>query len=150
MKINITKDKARFIVNEDKRKVVCIIDKTSHLFVEYARNNLKILPDCDMSWGGIKSRLYPRLIMPKRFVGVATCDPNDDFSVESGKLIAFSKAKDKIQTSFFKRANLYINTLDNWLQDAVEAINNYGEKLEINTKRRHEKITELIGEPEEK
>ena len=88
--------------------------------------------------------------MPRRFVGIATCDPNDEFSVEAGKLIAFSKAKDKVQTSFFKRADLYVNTLDNWLQDAVEAINNYGKKLTENTKRRHQKIAELIGEPEEK
>ena len=39
MKINITKDKAQFIVNEDARKVVCIIDHTSHLFIDYADKN---------------------------------------------------------------------------------------------------------------
>lgn len=150
MKINVTKDKARFIVNEDARKVVCIIDHTRDLFLNYANQNLRIMPNCDAFWGGRSSKLYPKLEMPMRFVGIATCDPNDEFSVEAGKLIAFSKAKDKIQTSFFKRANLYVNTIDNWLQDAVEAINSYGAKLEVNTKRRHQKITELIGEPEEK
>ena len=150
MKINITKDKARFIVNEDARKVVCIIDNTRNLFLDYANKNLRIMPDCDAPWGGNASRLYPKLHMPRRFVGIATCDPNDEFSIEAGKLIAFSKAKDKVQTSFFKRADLYVNTLDNWLQDAVEAINNYGKKLTENTKRRHQKIAELIGEPEEK
>lgn len=51
MKINITKDKARFIVNEDARKVVCIIDHTSNLFLSYADQNLKIVPDCDHVWG---------------------------------------------------------------------------------------------------
>lgn len=150
MKINITKDKAQFIVNEDARKVVCIIDHTSHLFLHYAEKNLKILPDCDALWGGNGSRLYPKLKMPNKFVGIASCNPEDEFSVETGKLIAFTRAKDKIQNSFFKRANLYINTIDDWLNQAMDAINSYGEKLEINTKRRHKKIASLIGEPEEK
>ena len=152
MKINITKDKAQFIVNEDARKVVCIIDHTSHLFLEYANKNLKIRPDCDngMIWDIKHSRLYPKLKMPNKFVGIASCNPEDEFSVETGKLIAFTRAKDKIQNSFFKRANLYINTIDSWLNQAMDSINNYGKKLEINTERRHKKIASLIGEPEEK
>ena len=149
MKINITKDKAQFIVNEDTRKVECIIDHTRNLFLDYARNNLRILPDCDALWGGRSSKLYPKLEMPDKFVGIATCDSNDDFSIETGKLIAFSRAKDKIHNSFFKRANTYINTLDDWLNQAAESINRYGQKIEINTERRHQKIVDLIGEPEE-
>ena len=148
MKINITKDKARFIVNEDARKVVCIIDHTSNLFLSYADQNLKIVPDCDHVWGGESSRLYPKLKMPNKFIGIASCNPEDEFSVETGKLIAFSRAKDKIHTSFFKRANIYVNTIDGWLSDAVESINNYGAKIELNTKRRHDKINAIVGEPD--
>lgn len=149
MKINITKDKARFIVNEDARKVVCIIDHTSDLFISYADRNLKIVPDCDHVWGE-SSRLYPKLKMPNKFIGIASCNPEDEFSVETGKLIAFSRAKDKIHNSFFKRANTYINTLDDWLNQAAESINRYGDKIGINTERRHQKIIDLIGQPEEK
>ena len=148
MKINITKDKARFIVNEDARKVVCIIDHTSNLFLSYADQNLKIVPDCDHVWGGESSRLYPKLKMPNKFIGIASCNPEDEFSVETGKLIAFSRAKDKIHNSFFKRANIYVNTIDGWLSDAVESINNYGAKIELNTKRRHDKINAIVGEPD--
>lgn len=152
MKINITKDKARFIVNEDARKVVCIIDHTSNLFIDYADKNLKIRPDCDngMIWDSKRSRLYSKLKMPNKFVGIASCNPEDEFSIETGKLIAFSRAKDKIHNSFFKRANTYINTLDDWLNQAAESINRYGDKIGINTNRRHLKIIELIGAPEEK
>lgn len=147
MKINITKKNARFIVNEEKRKVVCIIDNTANLFLKYAEKNLRIKPDCDVPWGD--SKLYPRLKMPKRFIGMATCSANDNFDVETGKLIAFSRAKDKINNSFFKRANLYINTIDDWLAEAVVSINQYGSKLEINTERRHERINELINKETE-
>lgn len=149
MKINISKDNARFIVNEDARKVVCIIDHTRDLFLDYANKNLRILPDCDALWGSRHgSRLYPKLKMPDKFIGIATCSPDDEFSVENGKLIAFSRAKDKIHTSFFKRANTYVNTIDNWLSDAVESINSYGAKVEANTKRRHNKIAAIVGEPD--
>lgn len=146
MKINITKNDARFIVNEKKGKVVCIIDNTRDLFLHYAEDNFRIRPDCDGEWSE-DSCLFPKLIMPNRYVGVATCNPEDTFSVETGKLIAFSNAKDKIHKSFFKRANTYVNTLDNWLTQAVDSINRYGEKIEFNTQRRHDKITELVGEP---
>ena len=147
MKINITKNDARFIVDEKKGKVVCIIDGTRDLFLHYAEDNFRIRPDCDDGWIS-ESKLYPKLIMPNRYVGVATCNPEDTFSVETGKLIAFSHAKDKIHKSFFKRANTYVNTLDNWLTEAVDSINRYGEKIEVNTRRRHDKITELVGEPD--
>ena len=146
MKINITKNKARFVVNEEARKVVCIIEHTSYLFIDYADKNLKIKPDCDNIWGGKSSRLYPKLMMPNKFVGIASCNPEDEFSVETGKLIAFSRAKDKIHNSFFKRANTYVNTIDGWLTDAVESINSYGAKIELNTKRRHDKIASIVGE----
>ena len=145
MKINITSDKARFIVNEEKRKVVCIFENTDNMFIDYANKNLQIKPIQGIFYG---RNFYNQLRMPNRFVGVATCSPDDEFSVENGKLIAFSRAKDKVQKSFFKRANLYVNTLDKWLNESIDCINRYGSKLETNTERRHAKITELIGEPE--
>ena len=152
MKINLTKENARYIVNEEKGKVICIFQNTGRMFIDYADKNLRIKPDCD-NIGGIwntchKSSLYPKLKMPNKFIGVATCDANDTFSIETGKLIAYNKAKNKIQRSFFKRANLYINTIDKWLNEAMDNINRYGEKLETNTARRHDKIVGLVGEPE--
>ena len=148
MKINLTKEDAHFIVNEERGVVICIFEDTSNLFLHYAENNLRIATDCDSSCGTLfNSALWPKLKMPNYFVGIATCNPEDKFSIETGKLIAFSKAKDKIHKSFFKRANTYVNTIDNWLNQAIDSINHYGEKIEINTARRHTKIAELVGNP---
>jgi hypothetical protein len=148
MKINIRKDMARFIVNEEKGKVICILEDTEDLFLVFAEQNLPLSPVCD-TLDMTDSELYKYLLMPKRFVGIATCDPEDEFSVETGKLIAFSNAKDNLQNSFFKRANFYVNTIDTWLNKAVENINGYGAKIAKNTLRRHNKIAEILGEKEE-
>lgn len=148
MKINIRKDMARFIVNEEKRKVICILEDTEDLFLVFAEQNLPLSPVCD-TLDMTDSKLYKYLLMPKRFVGIATCDPEDEFSVETGKLIAFSNAKDNLQNSFFKRADFYVNTIDTWLNKAVENINGYGAKITKNTLRRHNKIAEILGEKEE-
>ena len=48
--------------------------------------------------------------------------------------------------SFFKRANTYINTLDNWVNEAANTLNALGEKLTINKEKRHNHIKELVGE----
>lgn len=150
MKINITKDMARFIVNEKGRKVICIFEGTSDLFLEYVRNNLKISPTCDATYPLLyTSKLRDKLYMPNKFVGIASCNPEDEFSVEKGKLLAYSRAKDKIHTSFFKRANTYVNEIDNMLADAEDTLNRYGSKIEANTRRRHAKIEEMIGLPED-
>ena len=146
MKINITKDMARFIVNEKGRKVICIFEGTNELFLEYARNNLKINPTCDATYPLLNtSKLHDKLYMPNKFVGTASCHPDDEFSVEKGKLLAYSRAKDKIHISFFKRANTYVNEIDNMLVDAVDTLNRYGSRIDANTKRRHAKIKEMIG-----
>ncbi len=144
MNLNITKNQAKFIVNEEARKVICIFEGTSDMFINYIDQNSKISPTCDSLWG--YGELYPKLTMPNKFIGIASCDPEDEFSIETGKMIAYSRAKDKIHKSFFKRANTYINTIDDWLTEAVVNINQYGDKIERNTARRHEKISTLLGE----
>ena len=144
MKINVTKDMARFIINSDKRKVVCILNNTAPMFLFYAQENLPITTFCDTG-NEETSRLYNRLLMPNKFVGIATCSTDDEFDVEKGKLVAFSRAKDKLHASFFKRANLYINSIDAMLNRSIDSINRYGEKLEANSERRHNKIESVIG-----
>ena len=147
MKINLTRDMGTYYVDEKKGKVVCVFEETAPMFIYYAEQNLRIKPSCD-SENVEQSRLYQKLLMPNRFTGIATCNPKDEFSVEHGKLIAFSKAKDKIQRSFFKRADLYVRSIDDWLADAVDSINKYGEKLEKNTEKRHKRISDIVGEKE--
>lgn len=147
-KFNIHPEDCRFIVNEEKRKVICLIENTDALFVDFADNNFDIPYDCMTLFGSrrpSKKNFYKKLYMPKRFWGIATCAEDDEWDVEKGKLLAFSKAKDKLNQSFFKRADLYISTFDRSLNDAVVILNNLGAKLTASSKHRHEKIDKLIG-----
>ena len=148
-KLNIHPEDCRFIVNEEKRKVICLIENTDTLFTDFADNNFDIPYDCMTLFcnrNSSKQKFAKKLYMPKRFWGIATCAEDDEWDVEKGKFLAFSRAKNKLNNSFFKRANLYVNTFDKSLNDAVLILNNLGEKLTANADRRSERIKELFGE----
>ena len=150
-KFNVKPSDCRYIVNEEKRTIVCLIENTERMFTRFADNNFDIPWDCrSFIWGKnistSKQHMLDKLRMPKRFWGIATCSEEDEWDVEKGKFLAFSRAKNKLNNSFFKRANFYINTFDKSLNDAVLILNNLGEKLTANADRRNERIKELFGE----
>lgn len=144
-KFNIRPEDCEYIVKEDERKVICILNDTKHLFTKFTAYNLPLPLDGVWNSGRPLSKLYNQLLMPTRFIGVATCSLNDEWDEDTGKLVAFSRCKDKVNKSFFKRANLLINTYDQWLDDAETTLNELGYKLSVNTERRHEYIKSLLG-----
>ena len=151
-KFNVRPSDCRYIVNKEKRTIVCLIEHTEYMFTDFAEANFDIPYDCLVRWRDGKPSRYQfhkKLYMPKRFWGIATCAEDDEWDVEKGKFLAFSRAKDKLNKSFFKRANFYINTFDKSIDRAVEILNNLGDKLTTNTERRHLRLTELFGENED-
>lgn len=151
MKFNITQDDATFIYQDgnekDKRKkVICIINHTGNLFHEFVEQNLPLscVPDSPNMFSD--SRIWHETYMPDKFVGVAICSEDDEYNPEIGRMIAFSRAKDNLHKSFFKRATIYINTIDALLGESLDIINAYGEKLSVNSARRHSYIKSLLGE----
>ena len=94
----------RFYVNKEERTIVCVIPNTNDMFLDFIDMhmdfpNLEITP-----WGKLRKHT---LNMPYSFMGKAVCAPEDEWDEEVGRMIAFSKAKDKCYKSFFK-AYLYI------------------------------------------
>ena len=139
MKINVkpTSENVRFIIQPERRKVICIISNTKHYlgdFVDLWGNNWCV------PW-----KVEDILRMPDRFVGVATCDENDEWDEEIGKSIAFSRAKYKLHNSFFKRANTFVNECDRTLTKLITSLNDYGEQLSANAEKREKWITEKVG-----
>lgn len=146
-KLNIKKENCRFIVNEEKRTVVCIIEYTRALLYHFIEPN---------SWtsrvrvGSItfepESKLSFDLMLPDKFIGKAVCSKDDKWDPEVGKLIAFDRAKNKLHNAFFKRAQLFANEIDKSLSELVTSFNEYGEQLSKSADKRAKKIEELTKE----
>lgn len=148
-KFNVRPSDCRYIVNKEKRTIVCLIEHTECMFTDFAERNFDIPYDCLGGWWNKKTtnnQFYKKLYMPKRFWGIATCAEDDEWDEEKGKFLAFSRAKNKLNNSFFKRAQLYIDTFDKSLNNSILILNNLGNKLTVNADRRQERIKELFGE----
>jgi len=148
----------RFYVDEDARTVICVIppiitnksgdrQNTSDMVFDFIRENFQF-SDIDMYdaisfWN---KNFSNKLIMPRSFIGKAVCAPEDNWDVELGKMIAFSRAKDKCYKSFFKRANKFVQTIDRRLGDMITVFNDFGVKLENKRENLQQRIEEMTAE----
>ena len=133
----------KFYVDENARTVVCVIPNTKNLLIDFVYKHFNY-KDITM-WDGITYAMSKKLSMPRSFSGKAVCAPGDEWDEETGRLIAFSRAKDKCYKSFFKRANYLIQSIDRRLGDMIETFNNFGMKLEEKRESLQNKIDEATG-----
>ena len=139
------KKNIKYSVNPLEKKVVCWIENTQYAFVDFVRENSRLNP----LWYTDEHKLDNKLKMPNKFVGVATCGPDDVWDEETGKLIAYDRMKKNLCRSFFKRANTYVHETDRYLQEICDKLNAYGDKLESNQEHREALIESILGEKEE-
>lgn len=143
MKINIRPKDCRFIVDQEKRKVICIIDNTENKlfdFIDYGFSpwsNCK----CPLDFG---RTVMEKLKMPRRFTGVATCADNDPWNEEVGRAIAYGKAKHKFNVSLFKRGNYLVNYMDEYIGKLARQFDEYGERVSKNENKREEWISDRV------
>ena len=129
---NVIKQKdCNFYVNEEARTVVCVIPHTRNLFTRFADKYFNyrggnLLNSVTHSWNG---GIYDRFVMPNSFSGKAVCAPEDTWDEETGRMIAFAKAKDKAYQCFFRRANAFMNYISEAYEDAVYQLNEFGSRL---------------------
>ena len=141
----VSKEDVIYIVDEKKRKVVAYVEGTKYELVNFISENKGILPD----WFD-HPKLHNKLLLPNKFVGIATCSPDDEWNPEIGKLIAYHRMKTNLSKSFFKHAETYYREMLKKIEDTVDKINDYGKKLSINYERRVNMINEIVGDAEEK
>ena len=96
-------------------------------------------------WMGTQYHLEDKIEMPKSFVGKAVCAEGDEWNEETGRMVAFAKAKDKCYKSFFKRANIFVQTIDARLGDMIETFNDFGLKLDAKRTALQTQIDERTG-----
>ena len=135
----------RFYVDEQARTVVCVIPNTSCMIHDFINDHFR-WDNIDF-WTATNGKFYSKdLRMPHSFTGKAVCAAEDEWNEETGRLIAFSRAKDKCYRSFFKRANKFVQTVDGHLNDMITLFNDFGLKLETKREKLQEKIDERVTE----
>lgn len=139
----VSKEDVIYIVDEKKRKVVAYVEGTKYELINFISENKGILPD----WFDMP-KLHDKLLMPDKFVGIATCSPDDEWNPEIGKLIAYHRMKTNMSKSFFKHAETYYKLMLKKVNETVDLINIYGNKLTANYKRRIETINQTVGNAE--
>lgn len=151
MEINIKMENCKFFVDEEKRTVICVIENTSNLVRSFFNLNW-----WDEDTGPSHRvfitplvKLNRRMILPDRFIGKAVCAPEDEWNEEVGRLIAFDRAKMKLNTSFFKRAQEYVTEIDIALGDMITKVNEYGARLGRGAEKRLEHIKRICPTFEE-
>lgn len=129
----------KFYVNEEAKIVVCVIPTTEWMLNDFINENFDF-PNFDVGESIWNNRASYR--MPKSFMGKAVCSPEDEWDEELGKMLAFSRAKDKCYRSFFKRANALVNTMDRRLNEMITVFNKMGERLEGKREALNQQIEE--------
>ena len=140
----VSKEDVVYIVDEKKRKVVAYVEGTKYELVNFISENKGILPD----WFDLP-KLHDKLLMPNKFIGIATCSPDDEWNPEIGKLIAYHRMKTNMSKSFFKHAETYYKLMLKKVDETVDLINVYGNKLTANYNRRIETINQAVGSAED-
>ena len=134
--------KVQYFVNKEKGIVVarinnCKRDFFSFLFNSCNQNALAYLAP-------FSDKEYDQLLMPNSFVGVAQLGENDIWDEELGKQIAYQRAKQKRDASFFKRANVAVRLYERELDKLCNLFDAYGKRLSNNNEYREKKIAEKI------
>lgn len=136
----IKMSECKFYVDEEARTVICVIPNkiyhkdgsitvVSKMVEDFIEENFRF-KDLDFDFALNFDWQEKNLEMPVSFMGKAVCAPEDEWNEETGRMIAFSRAKDKCYKSFFKRANKFVQAVDRRLGDMIERFNDFGLKLE--------------------
>ena len=134
MNINVKRKDCKFIVKPEDRVVICIIESRNDFrirdlvydFIMENTGRIDLMP-----WG----TTLDEITMPSTFVGKAVCSKDDEWNEELGRKIAYARAKNKLYTSFFKRANKFVQVMDNDLNKYINKFNALGESLQKNKEK---------------
>ncbi len=136
--------KVQYIVKKDERVVICVINGTKDYFCDYMSNRLGQQDYLDR----IAFCIEDKYDLKNSYSGVARCAPGDEWNEELGRKIAFNKAKEKLNSAFFKRAKTYVNEVDNRFNQLIGVINNYGSRLADDAEKREKEIEQMLGKKE--
>ena len=142
MSFGIKMSDCKFYVDEEARTIVCVIPNTRYMLSNFIEQHFQY-GDINFDFATTTRFIQNELLMPRSFMGKAVCSKDDEWDEELGKLVAFSRAKDKCYKSFFRRANTFVNSVDRRLGDIIDMFNSMGQKLEDKREGIEQKIEEM-------
>lgn len=119
----------KYIINEDKKVVVAIIEETKYDVINYIKANYKE----PVNFGN----MYDKLLLNETYKGIARCHPDDKFDAEKGKMIARARAIYKHDLAFNKAVKKYFDIKTAILKKIKKHSN---EKLIDATKKKEEAV----------
>lgn len=132
----------QYFTDKEKGIVVARINDCKRDFISF------MIDFCDKNALGFlapfSDKEYDQLLMPNSFVGISRLSENDIWDEELGKQIAYQRAKQKRDESFFKRANLVVRLYERELDKLCNLFDAYGARLSKNASYRENKIMEKI------
>ena len=130
----------KYFIDKEKGITICKIMNTQDDFISFlAGNDSPLLSE---AWNLIYSN--SDFTMPREFVGKAQLSAEDVYDEETGKALAYSRAKHLRDKSFFAHANLFANWLDKESNKIFNDIDRYGRRLQKNEEYRLEKLQEHL------
>lgn len=105
--------KEKYIVNKEKRTVVCILSNCSE----------DVLKAIDKSFRKI---FISDLYINDKYVGVAKCSPEDEWDEKIGKRLAFSRAYAEYRGAIKVKARKFIANMENEMQHFKEVMEERG------------------------
>lgn len=134
---------AKFIYQPEKKKVICVLEDTQRDCTKFFLNEFDHGEDI---WTVFYSGHYAKdLLMPNRFVGIATCADEDEYDEQTGRLLAYQRARLKYDTSFIKTSQRFLDKRDEELNNIFEKINRFGEVMGNNMAHREELLQKRMG-----
>lgn len=145
MKSNFSMKDCKFFVDEKKRTIVCVLENTDKLFYSFINEKLSFYSKYFFIDPKKNKKFFNKIHMPNRFIGIAKCAPEDTWNETLGREIAYMKMREKVFNSFFNHASAYVDMIDEYINQDIFIINEFGVKLEKEFNKRKEYITKAIN-----
>lgn len=142
-RVSISPADVKFVCDKERGYVRAYVYDTEDFFIDFCITNFPKL-----MYALYNTKEVKKLKMNRRFEGLARLSPDDKWDENLGKLIAFHRLKTKLNKSFFKKAQFFIDYIEGKTDKAVNVLNSYGERLSINSAHREKIIEEKLNASE--
>lgn len=140
---DISMKDCKFFVNEEKRTVVCVIEGMKY----------QVYTDLDRTISAVGTSILlgeaMDTLLKNRFVGKAVCSAEDEWDENTGRLLAYSRAKNKFYHSYFKHLNHIMYNIDRELDEVQARFNEFGDQISKSFDQMQKTLEERIGTEKE-